>query len=379
MAVAIRMPDLGTTVEECRVLGWRVREGDTVALGDILADIETDKAIVELESVTSGTVLRLLAQADDVVAVGDVLAYVGAEGDSIPEVGAVPPLSSSGRNETPEERRLAGEGKPAGVSPVVRNLAARLGVDLATVQGTGQGGVITREDVRRAASAPITPVGEEPALSRGQAAVARAVASSWAQKPHLYVKMMVDMTAAQALRERSKAEGSPLSYDALLLAAMARALPDFPALRSVWRDNRVMPLAGLHLALAVSHNEELCLPVIRDVDQLTLPALQAEITELVAQVRAKALPASRLTGACLALSNLGMYPVESFDPIIFPEHSAILAVGAAQPTPVVLDGEVVARPIMRMTLAADHRVVNGRTAAAFLTAVKQRLESGDWE
>ncbi len=378
MAVAIRMPDLGTTVEECRVVGWRVREGDSVALGNILADIETDKAIIELESVAAGVLLKILADEDSVVQVGEVLAYVGAPGEALREETSPVPAIGPERSATGGERKPSGEAKGVAVAPVVRNLAAHLGVDLAAVQGTGQGGVITREDVRRAAQAPTAPA-VQAALSRGQSAVARAVAASWRDKPHLYVTMAVDMTAAQVLRERSKQEGNPISYDALLLAAMGRALPEFPALRSVWRGGQVVALQGVHLALAVSRDEELLLPVIRDVDRLSLPALQTEITELVAQVRANALPATRLTGACLALSNLGMYPVQSFDPIIFPEHSAILAVGAAQPTPVVTNGEVVVRPMMRMTLAADHRVVNGRTAAAFLTAVKQRLESGDWE
>jgi pyruvate dehydrogenase E2 component (dihydrolipoamide acetyltransferase) len=209
--------------------------------------------------------------------------------------------------------------------------------------------------------------------------VARAVATSWTEKPHTYFTVAVEMTAAQALRERGKAEGNPVSYDALLLAALARALPEFPALRSVWREGRVVALEGIHLAVALSRGEELFLPVIRDADRLSPAQMQAELDELVAEIQAGALHASRLTGACLALSNLGMYPIESFDPIIFPEHSSILAVGAVQPTPVAVEGRVEIRPIMRMTLAADHRVINGRTAAAFLAAVKGRLESGDLE
>ncbi|HEY3396224.1 MAG TPA: dihydrolipoamide acetyltransferase family protein [Armatimonadota bacterium] len=355
MAAPIRMPDLGTTVDECMIMGWRVAEGDTVALGDILADIETDKAIIELESVAAGVVLKLLAEADAMVQVGDVLAYIGEPGEALPEEAPAAPVA---------------------VAPLVRNLAAKLGVDLATVTGTGQGGVLTREDVQRASQAPVAPAEPEgAALSRVQEAVARAVASSWADKPHTYFTAAVDMTAAVALRERAQAEGSPLSHDALLLAAMAAALPEFPALRSVWQEGRVVAIPGLHLAVAIGREQELFLPVIFDVDRLSLAQVQAQLNELVAEIQAGTLPASRLTGACLALTNLGMFPIESFDPIIFPEHSAILAAGAVTLTPVAVDGQVVIRPIMRMTLAADHRVINGRTAAGFLAAVKAHLET----
>ena len=365
MPVAIRMPDLGTTVEECRLLGWRVREGESVALGDILADIETDKAIIELESVAAGEVLKLRAEAEEMVQVGEVLAWVGRAGEAVPEGDATVTFSPA-----------VPTGAPTAVAPVVRNLAAKLGVDLATVAGTGQGGGITREDVQRAAQAPAP---EETALTRGQAAVARAVAGSWAEKPHAYFTAAVDMTAAQAERERARAEGRGLSYDALLLAALAGALGECPALRRVWREGRVVALEGIHLAVAVGRGEELFLPVIHDADRLSSAELQGELDAVVAEIEAKTLPASRLTGACLALTNLGMYPLESFQPIIFPEHSAILAVAAVQATPVVVAGQVVVRPIMRMTLAVDHRLINGRTAAGFLAAVKVRLENGDLE
>jgi pyruvate dehydrogenase E2 component (dihydrolipoamide acetyltransferase) len=378
MAVAIRMPDLGTTVDECRVMGWRVREGDPVALGDILADIETDKAIVELESVAAGVLLKLVADEEAIVQVGDVLAYVGQPGEAIPAE-AAPAASAEAARPVAVPAETSPATRLAAVAPVVRNLAAKLGVDLSAVQGTGQGGIITREDVQRAARAASgapAPIAEGPARSRRQAAVARAVAASWAEKPHAYFTAALDMSAAQQLRERYAAQGNPVSYDALLLRAMAQALPEFPPLRSVWREGRVVTVEGIHLALAVSREDELFLPVIRDVDRLSLVALQADVNEVVAQVRANALPASRLTGACLALSNLGMYPLESFQPIIFPEHSAILAVGTAQPTPVVVEGRVEVRPIMRVTLAVDHRLVNGRTAAEFLAAVKAGLETG---
>lgn len=367
MAVPIVMPDLGTTVEEFRIMRWLVTEGDAVALGDELAEIETDKAVTALECTARGVVLRRLVDEDATVHTGDVLAYVGEMGESIPDTA---PLTSSVEPVVHGTIPIApaSEQTPR-VAPVVRNLARTLGVELSTVRGTGPNGLITREDVQRAA---VAPAGNE--LSRTQRAVACAVTRSWSEIPHCYFTATIDMTAAQALRARSKADGAAISYDAMLLYAMARAVTAQPIFASRLDGERVQPVDGVHLALAVDIDNELLLPVLRDVPALSLSALQTEIDEVVAQAKAHNLPASRLAGACMALSNLGMYPLDSFMPIIFPEHNAILAVGAITPTPTAINGEVVIRPLLSATLAIDHRLINGRAAAALLTAMKSLLE-----
>ncbi len=368
MAVPIRMPDLGTTVEECRITAWRVREGDKVVQGEVLADIETDKAIVELESVAAGVVLKLRVEEEALVQVGEVLAYVGEAGEAVPEEEQQPAASEATPvGPAPVER--TGEIR---VAPVVRNLAVKLGVDLGAVPGTGRGGMLTREDVQRVSKE--APVEAPP---RGQAAVARAVGRSWAEKPHAYFRTVVDMSAVEALRERLAEDGKRVGYDALLLRAMATTLEEFPALKTAWEGGRPVAREGTHLAVALGRGEELFLPVIRDADRLSVEEIQAEVNELVAQIRGGKSPAARMTGGVMALSNLGMYPIESFDPIIFPEHSAILAAGRVQPEALVVEGKVEARPAMRLTLAVDHRVVNGRTAAGFLGKVKERLEAGE--
>ncbi|MHB9131646.1 MAG: dihydrolipoamide acetyltransferase family protein [Armatimonadota bacterium] len=371
MATAIRMPDMGTTVEDFTIIAWRVNEGDTVALGDMLADIETDKAVAELESTTAGTVLKILIEAGEMAHTGDVLAYIGAAGETISEEAAAPPVEVAAPSlpSTPAPANTTIQ-----VAPVVRNLAAKLGVDLATIQGTGPRGLITREDVVRASQS--IPVISADTLSRNQSAVARAVKQSWTEIPHTYFTAEIDMTAAQELRARSKADGVPISYDAMLLAAMARAVTAMPAVAAHLDGERVIAAQGIHLALAVELNEDLLLPVIRDVDTLALPALQAEITAIIEQLQGNRLPQARLSGGCLALSNLGMYPLESFDPIIFPGHSAMLATGGIRQTPVVLDGQIVIRPLMKATLAVDHRLINGRAAAEFLTQIKTAMEAG---
>lgn len=371
MAVAIRMPDLGTTVEECAIQTWRVREGDAVAVGDIIADIETDKAVTELECTTAGVVLAIRIAAGEMAHTGDILAYVGVAGEtvaldspaSVAEVPAsLPPVPTAART-------------PMQIAPVVRNLAAKLGIDLAALRGSGANGVITREDVLRAAQTPPVAAAELK-LSRNQAAVARAVAQSWSEIPHAFFTVEIDMTDAQARHAHGKANGAPISYDAMALYAMARAVVAMPSVATRLESERLIPAQGIHLALAVEVNGELLLPVIRDADRLTLPELQEEITGLAREISAGKLPPARLSGACMALSNLGMYPLESFEPIIFPGHSAMLALGAIRPSPVVLDGQVAVRPLMKATLAVDHRLMNGRAAAAFLTAIKTHLETG---
>lgn len=383
MAIAIRLPDMGTNVEECRVLTWKVKEGDFVKRGDVLADIETDKAVAELESTAEGVLLHRRVLAGATARNGEILAYVGQAGESITvDVGDMPAA------ENPHERKAGGHEEipvgtapsgPLRVSPIVRNLAAKLGVDLQQVKGTGAGGVITREDVQRAHRIPSTlgtsaPSPEEQ-LSRMQAAVARAVQKSWREIPHLRISMAVDMSRALELRDKSQAGGSKISYDAIFLKAMARAVANHPLFLTRLEGERIVRSQGVHIALAMGFVDDLYLPVIRNVDQKDLLALHAEISALTGKIKAHALKIDPLSGATMALSNLGMYPVESFDAIIFPEHSSILTVGCIQAIPVFIGGKVEIRPRVTVKLAADHRLINGRAAAEFLTEVKNTIES----
>ena len=337
MAVAIRMPDFGTAVTEVRILKWLVEEGQAVTRGALLAEVETDKAASDLECVAEGVLLKVCVPAGGAAEAGQVIAYVGQAGEAVPE--EKPP-----EEKAPEAPR---------VSPVVANLAAKQGVDLSRVKGTGAGGMITREDVMRAS--------REPQRDK-QAAVAAAVTKSNAEIPHLRVAVSIDMSAVQQLR----AAGN-VSYDAIFLKAMAGAA-------------KAVPFAGApratNIALAVTSGDDLLLPVIRDVDGKDLHALQGEIETLVARARQGALRLEETTGAQMALSNLGMYPVDWFEAIVFPGHSAILALGAVAPRPVVHEGRVEVRPMVTAVLAADHRTVNGRAAATYMTKLKEIIEAG---
>ena len=245
--------------------------------------------------------------------------------------------------------------------------------------GTGPGGVITREDVQRAShekSAQASPT-PEGLLPHAQAAVARAVEKSWKEIPHLSVAASIDMTSAQELRARTLVDGARLGYDAIFLKAMALAAEGSPLVTAKLDGERVIRSEGTHIALAIGVEDELNLPVIRDVEKKDVATLHREIAALAANVKAHTLRAGQMTGASMALSNLGMYPIEAFDAIIFPGHSTILTVGAIQPKPAVQDGEVKVRPLVLAKLAADHRLINGRTAAKFLTRIKEIIESGE--
>jgi pyruvate dehydrogenase E2 component (dihydrolipoamide acetyltransferase) len=382
MAVAIRLPDMGTNVEECKLQAWRVQEGEKVKRGDVLADIETDKAVAELESTAEGTLLRHVVQPGVMAHMGDVLAYIGQPGESLPDAAAATPAASAAASAPAptSTQPAAAPGTPAKVSPMVRNLAAKMGVDLASIRGTGAGGVITREDVLNAKNAaPSAPdaaqAGEQ--TSRGQAAVARAVTRSWKETPHLYVSMSIDMTAAVKARGSKDAKGVRPSFDAIFLKALATAIGAVPLFAARWEGERVVKTPGINIAVAVSAGNDLFLPVIRDVNVKTLENVQTEIAAVSSSVRAGALKPEQMTGGCMALSNLGMYPVEAFEGIIFPGHSSILTVGTVTNTPVAVDGRVEIRPLAKATLAADHRLINGRVAAEFLNKVKEVLESGN--
>jgi pyruvate dehydrogenase E2 component (dihydrolipoamide acetyltransferase) len=385
MAVAIRLPDMGTNVEECKVLSWRIKEGDAVKRGDVLADIETDKAVAELESTAGGVLLQHAVKAGDLVRTGDILAYVGKPGESLAveaKTATAPPTAFPHGTAAPvaPSSQLEG-GQSIRVSPIVRNLAGKLGVDLSSLKGTGRGGVITHEDVQRAsheraASASETTCTGEP-LTRAQAAVARAVLKSWKEIPHLSITASINMTSAQEVRAKIDVDGAHLSYDAIFLKAMARAAGSVPLVAAKSEGERIIRPQGIHIALAIGLDNELHLPVVRDVEKKDLVSLQKEVADLVAKVKARTLRADQMSGGSMALSNLGMYPIEAFDAVIFPEHSTILTVGAIQLKPVVQEGAVKACPLVTVKLAVDHRLINGRTAAAFLSKVKEAIESGD--
>ncbi len=388
MATPIRMPDIGTVEGEVLLVRWLKAEGEAVAFGEPLLEVETDKGVNEVESIAAGVLLKRLAVEGTKVGAGELIAWIGAPGEAVPGAAGGPaPTSGSGASGPAVQERIAtGPTARKRIPPSLSLLPKKRGVDLAAVSGTGPGGAVTREDILRArtgtaaAGAPVHAAAAAPSrpgapartrLSGGQAVVAKRVAKSWAEKPAYHVSMQVDMSRVQAFRA-----DNPVSYDAILVRAVGVAVAEFPVFRSHLEGVEIVEAPDIAVAVSVSVGEDLYAPVLRSANTRSVSVLSREIEELAAKARSRSLAPAEVEGGCILVSNLGMLPVESFDAIIYPDHSAALAVGAALPTPVAAGREVRLAPLARLTLSVDHRLINGKTAAQFLARVKEILEAG---
>jgi pyruvate dehydrogenase E2 component (dihydrolipoamide acetyltransferase) len=381
MATAIRMPDFGTTVEEVKLIEWLKKVGDPVKKGEAICVVETDKATMEFESCADGILLGLLVPPGANVEEGQIIAYVGGPGESLPgEATSSHPGAPVGG---PVPMRAATEvGAGARVSPLVRNLAQREGVDLGKVAGTGPAGQITREDVMRAkaaggdAPAPsVTAPRSTETLSLNQRAVAKRVSQSHSQIVPINLIGRIDMSTGVNLRERLlKETGGRISYDAIFVFAVSRVIQGFPRFRSRLAGDKIMPAHGSNIALAVGIGEDLYTLTVAEPRNKTVIQIEADIQSLLQKAAAGTLSLTEMSGACFTISNLGMYPVHSFNVIIPPEQSAALAVGTIEETALVRDGRVVSAPVACVTLAVDHRLINGRQGAEFLAALKEFME-----
>jgi pyruvate dehydrogenase E2 component (dihydrolipoamide acetyltransferase) len=381
------MPKMGDAMTEGRILAWRKRDGDRVSKGEVVAEIETDKVNVEIEAEASG-VLHIAVPEGQVVPVGQVIAYINGppagarEAPPAPETPAQKPEAAA-----PAPPPQPEEAAPRRVkaSPLARRIAAEHGVDLSQVRGTGPGGRVVERDVlayleRRAAAAPAPePEYEDVPLSRMRQAIGRVVTQSKQEVPHFYVTVEVDMLRALELREQLQealGEEGRVTVNDLVLKATALALRQHPDLNSQVVDDRTLRrFRRVHLGVMVATPDGLIAPVLRDADRLPLLQLAREARRLVEGAHARRLRQEEYTGATFSVSNLGMYEVANFVAIIQPPQAGILAVGRAQERPVVRSGQVVVRPVLQLTLSADHRVTDGAGAAQFLVEVKRLLEN----
>lgn len=400
------MPKMGDGMSEGTVLRWLKKEGDTVEVGDILAEIETDKASVELPADVSGKLVSIVAKEGETVPVGAVIAEILAEGEqpqtTVPappeqtapaETIAPPPVGKTLREEPPTQERVK-------ASPLARRIAQEAGIDLAMVKGTGPGGRIVERDVQQflaskqgAARPPIvepmrlteavleTPslTGGEP-LSRMRRLIAERTTLTKQTVPHFYVTMDIDMSEAMALRERLNAalpEDAPkISVNDFVTKACALALARHPRVNALYQNEQVYHSSEIHIGIAVALPDGLIVPVLRNCERKTLRQIAAETRQLVEKARAGRLTPEEYTGATFSISNLGMYGVDDFIAIINPPAVAILAVGAVQKQPVAQDDDtIVVRPRMKVTISADHRALDGAVAADFLRELKGILEN----
>lgn len=377
MATAIKVPDIGTTVDRVKFVKWLKQVGDAVKRGDSLCELETDKAISELESVGEGVLLKTLVEPDEEVEQGTVIAYVGATGEKAPEQSLVSDIRRSGEAPRTPPPGADPRSPIAALPPMIRNLATKLGVDLSAIAGTGPGGRITREDVLKVKDTPSSSkaAARGVPLSENQMVVARRVARSQRDIPPIDMTMRFDMSAVVAKRKTlSDAGKSKIGYDAFFIAAIAKAMREFARFRSRIEGDTVVAGDAVNVGIALGVEEKLYTPVVADADKLSLEEIDAAVRNLQAKAQKGLFAPEDLKGATLTISNLGMYPVLSFSALIPPDQTAVLAIGAVEQTPVVTNGQIAIEPAAHVMLSVDHRLINGREAAEFLTSVKKTIE-----
>ena len=375
-----RMPSLGADMTAGTLTEWYKRAGDPVRRGDIVACVDTDKGSIDVEVFEDGVIERLLVEPGRKVPVGTVLAVIrGSEAVPAAAAAAPPPAPAPPPSPAPA---LAPSPTPAGearVSPLARKLAADLGVDLAGVTGTGPGGAIGKADVEGAAKGTPSPVAAgEAARIRMRRAIAALMARSTREIPHFYLSSTLDFGAASAwllARNASVGPADRLLAAVLLLKAAARALVGFPELTARWEGDRVVPAGAIHLGIVTSlRSGGLVVPTLRDADQKTLDVLMRELREVVQRARNGELRSSDLADSTVTVTSLGDRGADAVFGVIYPPQTALIGFGAVAVRPWVVAGQVIPRPVVTATLAADHRASDGHRGGLFLSAIGQLLE-----
>ncbi len=388
MAISIVMPALEMAQETGKLVSWIKKEGSNVAKGEPLLEIETDKAVMEIESPAEGILAGVKAQEGDVVPVGQVIGWIVKPGEAPPAEEA---QAVSGRKSTVETGAAApaaqaampsASHQEARISPKARRLAKENGIDIATLRGSGPEGEITTADVLAAGSSKPAPASAAPSLSPIARLMAERTTQSWTTVPHFFVTREIDATALNQSRTRlspaiEHAKGVKITHTDLLVALVARVLVKHAALNSSWVENSVRTNPDVNIAIAMAVGEGVVGAVVAKADTVSLGEIAVQRRDLTERARAGKLRPADITGATFTISNLGMYKVDSFSAIISPPQAAILAVGAIQDRVVAIDGKVEVRPRMSLTLSNDHRVVDGARAAEFLNALAEAIQQPD--
>lgn len=429
MITKMLMPKIGDMMETGLVAKWLKKEGDAVKRGEALLEITTDKATLEVEVFVEGSLLKIMVAEGQEVPVGATLALIGDPSDKIPEdlgqvAGPAPveqqsaPQETPGQVAAPEPQKVekVGESKS---SPRARRTAGERGVDLSGVQGTGPGGRIVERDVlatppaSAAESKKATPLAKKiseldgvdlskvtgtgidgkitqedvrssskvdsklEALSPMRRVIAERMSASKREVPHFYLKITVDVGRLTAVREELneiKGEQSKVSFNDFFVRATALALAQMPKVNSRWADGKVERVKSVHVGVAVSVDDGLMVPVVRDAQLKPVWQISQEVRELAAKARNKKLTPSEYSGGTFTVTNLGMFGIEEFLAIINPPESGILSIGTIQKVPAVVEDRIEVRPVCSLCLSADHRVIDGAEGARFLTLIKKLLE-----
>lgn len=419
MAIKVEMPKLSDTMEEGVIAKWNVKEGDKVESGDIIAEVETDKATMEVEVFDAGTILKILADEGDAVPLGQPMAIIGEEGEDISEIldgadsssdsddspakGKEEEQETGGKSKQKEQDKSEkkdsydpifselednGEGHPSKsadgrikASPLARKMAEDKGISLERVQGSGPEGRIVKRDIEDYTPAPAaayqqTAEDKEIRVSQMRKTIARRLAESKFSNPHFYETIDIDMDrVVQARADLNEVSEQKISFNDIILKACAIALRKHPAVNSSWKGDTILQHGSVHVAFAVAIEEGLLTPVVRDTDQKGLQQISVESKELAGLARDRKLQPEQMEGSTFTVSNLGMFGIEEFTAIINPPNSCILAVGTIRDEPVVKNDEVVPGKRMKVTLSSDHRIVDGAKAAEFLSTLRNLLEN----
>lgn len=372
MVYEIVIPILDQTTESVTLAQWLVAEGDPVRKGDIICEIETDKARVEIEATADGVLRQVLIEAGTEIPPLTIVGLLGGPDDALPTIDPYHrtrrAASTGSATTTPTgPKNEAASAPPAKLiaSPRAKRLAEEHGLDLATIQGSGPNGRIQEEDVLQAVTQAA------PAVSRGLQAKVERVSQSWQTIPHFYASITIDMSAVVAAKANA---AGPTTYTDFILWATARTLASHPTLNGHWREDRLVTSPEIHLGLVVQTGQGLVIVTLRDAQKQSLAELAEARAHLVEQAHSGKTGASAMTEPTFTLSNVGSGHIDHFTAIISPPQVAILSVGSIQPRPFVVNSELAVRPTAAFTVGVDHRAIDGRQAAEFLEQLKDTLE-----
>ena len=434
MATKVIMPKLSPTMEEGQLSRWLKKEGDKVSMGEPLAEIDTDKATMEMQALANGVLRKILINEGQSAPLGQTIAVIGEPDEDIASLLAEAPAAQPAKQEQPKQEQpkqeqpapappppqakaaAAGSAQPAGavangrqpqaapsdsgrmiVSPLAARMAAEAGIDLRSLQGSGPGGRIIKRDIEaaisqpKAAAQPAYPRAVEPGqfpqvaasayrdepASEIRKVIAKRLVTSLGPVPHFFLTTEIEMDRAAEMRKGINALDPDLkiSINDIIIKVTAAALMQHPEINASFQGTFLRYYEHADIGVAVAIEDGLITPVIRSADQKSLSEIAAEVRELAERARSRRLKPEEYTGASFSISNLGMFGIDEFTAVINPPEGAILAVGAMSPKPVVRDNEIVIRQMMRVTMSCDHRVIDGATGAKFLQTFKKILEN----
>jgi pyruvate dehydrogenase E2 component (dihydrolipoamide acetyltransferase) len=403
----ITMPRLSDTMTEGKVAKWHKNVGDTVKEGDLLAEIETDKAVQDFESEFNGVLLKQGVEEGGAAPVDTVLAIIGPEGTDVSGVGAAKPATESGDKPAEQKSEAKAEEKSVAqtsnasssdrvaISPLAKKMAQDKGVDINSLQGSGENGRIVKKDIENyqpsqkteaapaqsnaAAQVALSFVqGEDTETPNSQVRniIAKRLSESKFSAPHYYLMVEINMDKAiEARKEINSLPDTKISFNDMIIKATAVALRKHPQVNSSWAGDKVIHRGNINVGVAVAIPDGLVVPVLKNTDQMNYTQISAAVKDMAGRAKSKGLKANEMEGSTFSISNLGMFGIETFTSIINQPNAAILSVGAIIEKPIVKNGQIVVGNIMKLSLACDHRVVDGATGAQFLQTLKTYLES----